>query len=93
MNAVRRQEVAEMLRDWKEEVDLRAAGAICPMPNCGALVISYEPGDGGNEVQRKSAANWDFVCSECGTEFSAPAGDLLFHSVPREWLYSGVCRA
>ena len=93
MHIVQRQEVAQILRDWKVEVDLKATGAICPMAGCGALVISYEPEESLNEMRRNGNASWDFVCSECGSEFSAPAGDLVFQSVPREWLLAGVCQA
>jgi len=92
MNLARRQEVAQMLRDWKVEVDIRAAGATCPMPQCGALVISYEPADSLNSLG-EPGGQWEFVCQECGSEFTAPAGDLIFQSVPREWLFSRICQA
>ena len=78
---------------WNGDVEVRAAGAICPMPNCGALAISYEAADSLNVYRRAVTANWDFVCSECGIEFMAPKGDLLFQSIPRDWLLSQVCRA
>ncbi len=93
MNAVLRQEVELMLRDWKEEVDLKAAGATCPMPNCGALAISYEPSDSISEVVRLASDRWDFVCPECAAEFTSPSSDLLFQAVPRQWLLSDVCHA
>jgi hypothetical protein len=81
------------MSQWKEDVDIRAAGTTCPMPGCGALAISYEAADSLNDYQRTRTANWDFVCSECGTEFMAPTGDLLFQAIPRDWLFSQVCRA
>jgi hypothetical protein len=81
------------LSQWKAEVDLRAAGATCPMPGCGALAISYQPANSVNENRRASTVNWDFVCSECGTEFTAPKGDLLFQAIPRDWLFSQICHA
>jgi len=90
---LRRRQVATILSDWKQEVDLRAAGALCPMSGCGALVISYEPADSLNEARRDGPARQEFVCSECGTEFTASRPDLLFQSVPREWLFSRVCEA
>ena len=88
-----REQVASRLHEWKEEVDLRAFGATCPMRGCGALVITYEPADSINEITQNSGASWEFVCPECGTEFCAPRGDLLFQSVPREWLFLEVCHA
>jgi len=88
-----REQVALTLHEWKEEVDLRAFGTTCPMPNCGALVIAYEPADSINQITHNPGASWDFLCPECGAEFSAPRGDLLFQSIPREWLFSEVCHA
>jgi len=93
MNVMTSREAALILHEWKEEVDLRAAGTICPMPRCGALVISYEPADSLHELGRKLSGRWDFVCSECGSEFSASKDDLLFNSVPRQWLLSDICHA
>jgi len=93
MFAVTREEVAKTLLEWKEEVDLKAVGTTCPMPNCGALVISYEPADSLNEVVRKATGRWEFVCPECAAEFIASKSDLLFQAVPREWLFADVCDA
>jgi hypothetical protein len=81
------------ISQWKEDVDIRAAGATCPMPGCGALAISYEAADSLNAYCRTSGGSWDFICSECGTEFMAPKDDLLFQAIPRDWLLSQVCRA
>ena len=90
---VDRDQIALVLRAWKEEVDLRAFGATCPMPNCGALVVTYESPDSLHEIARSEGAAWEFVCSECEAEFTAPGADLLFQSVPREWLFSEICHA
>jgi len=81
------------LQTCRKEVSLRAFGATCPMPACGALAVTYESTDSLNEVIQSRAATWEFVCSECGAEFNVPKGDLLFQSVPREWLFSQVCQA
>jgi len=32
-----------MLENWDERDDVVAAGSICPVPDCGALVVSYKP--------------------------------------------------
>lgn len=86
-----REQMALALREWREEVDLRAFGATCPMPHCGALAITYEASD---SIRAFVGANtWEFVCAECGAEFTATRRDLLFQSVPREWLLSEVCYA
>jgi len=88
MNVTPREQVLTMLHQWKEEVDLRAAGTICPMPKCGALVITYDAADRLSELT--GASSMEFVCSECGAEFRADTDDLLFKSVPRGWLFAEV---
>jgi hypothetical protein len=88
-----RKQIALMLREWGEEVGLRAFGATCPMPGCGALVVTYEPADSLNEMTKLRGAAWEFVCADCGAEFTVSRADLLFQSVPREWLFSQVCQA
>jgi hypothetical protein len=40
---VRNVKVSPMLDDWDERDDVVAAGSICPVPDCGALVVSYRP--------------------------------------------------
>lgn len=64
--------------------ELLAAGTACPLPDCGALVIAYRPAmvDASNPN-----GLWEF-CPCCGTEF-ATNDDLLFHSVPEQWLIAG----
>jgi aerobic-type carbon monoxide dehydrogenase small subunit (CoxS/CutS family) len=83
-----REQITMALRTWKEELDLRAFGATCPMADCGALAVTYESSDGLSALH-----NRQFTCAECGAEFSAPPGDLIFESVPREWLFSQVSSA
>lgn len=74
-------------------IDLRAFGATCPMPHCGALAVTYEASDSLREIIGSGLASWEFVCAECGAEFTAAREDLLFEAVPREWLFSQVCYA
>ena len=80
-------------RQVPPENSIQAAGATCPMPDCGALAIAYEAPDSLREVCRSFTASWDFVCSACGAEFMAPEKDLLFQAIPRDWLRAQVCRA
>jgi len=91
--ALDKQQFALALRAWREELGLRAFGATCPMPNCGALAVTYECSDSLNAAIQSRAATWEFVCGDCGAEFNVPRGDLLFQSVPREWLFSQICQA
>jgi hypothetical protein len=67
---------------------LVAAGSICPVPLCGELVISYRPPD---HTGRDDAKSWcEFTCPRCGIEFTVPEYELIFHSVPKEWLLARV---
>jgi hypothetical protein len=77
-----------MIDDWDEREEIVAAGSICPLPDCGALVISYRPPDCTGHINAKS---WcEFRCSRCGTDFAVPEDELIFQSVPKEWLLARV---
>jgi hypothetical protein len=74
--------------DWDERDEVVAAGSICPVPDCGALVISYRPPDRSGRAHAKL---WcEFRCTRCGTDFTVPEDDLIFQSVPKEWLLARV---
>jgi hypothetical protein len=77
-----------MLGDWFECDDVVAAGSICPVPDCGALVVSYRaPERTGCDNPR----SWcEFTCLQCGIDFSVPEDELIFQSVPKEWLLARV---
>jgi len=92
MKRMPRQDVAGMVNRRDERVELRAAGAICPMPECGALVVNYEPVNSLN-VMVGAAAPRTFICPQCGSEFSTSQEGLLFQSVPQEWLFASVSHA
>jgi hypothetical protein len=73
---------------WDEHDEVVAAGSICPVPDCGALVISYRP---SVRVGRDNARSWcEFACTGCGTDFTVPEDELIFQSVPKEWLLARV---
>ena len=76
-----------MLDNWDERDEVVVAGSICPVPDCGALVISYGPLDRtGN-----NARSWcEFTCQRCGIDFTVPEDELIFQSVPKEWLLARV---
>lgn len=75
-----------MRDDFYYESELMAAGTTCPMVGCGALIIAYRP-------RKQDAAEpegpWEFTCPRCGAEFETN-DELLFQSVPEEWLLSGI---
>ena len=76
-----------MLHDLGEFDDVVAAGAICPMPDCAALTLAYRSAD---DAGYGDAGPWEFICPRCGFEFTAPEGDLIFQSVPKDWLLAKV---
>jgi predicted RNA-binding Zn-ribbon protein involved in translation (DUF1610 family) len=76
-----------------QPAEILASAAICPMPDCGAMVFSYEPGENVFRVTGKRRSDWEFICPECGAEFTASSHGLVFQSVPRDWLLSDICHA
>jgi len=77
-----------MLEDWDERDEVVAAGSICPVPDCGALVVSYTPPD---RTGRDNVKSWsEFTCSRCGIDFAVPEDELIFQSVPKGWLLAKV---
>jgi len=76
-----------MSHDWEESDDAVVAGATCPMSDCGALVLAYRPPD---RRLRDKAAPWEFTCPRCETDFAVPEDELIFQSVPKDWLCEGV---
>ena len=77
-----------MIDDSDEYDELVAAGSICPVPDCGALVISYRPPDRAGRVNARS---WcQFTCSRCGIDFNVSEDELIFQSVPKESLLARV---
>ena len=74
-----------MLDDWDERDDVVAAGSICPVPDCGALVVSYRP---PKRAGSDNARSWcEFTCFHCLIDFSVPEDELIFQSVPKRWLW------
>ena len=71
-----------MLNDWHENDNDVASGSSCPIPECGALAVTFGPKDNGELCE--------FTCPRCGSDFIASSDALIFHSVPRKWLLAGV---
>ena len=67
--------------------DIVAAASKCPAPDCSALVIDYRPAD---SVGPGHPEDWEFTCSRCGMEFTVTHGELIFQSVPRQWLLANI---
>ena len=76
-----------MAYEWEERDDEVAAGAICPMPDCGALAVAF---GAMNVVGRDHPKPWEFTCPRCGIDFVTPEDALTFQSVPKYWLLARV---
>jgi hypothetical protein len=74
--------------DWDDRDDVVAAGSICPMLDCGKLVVAYRPPE---RTGRDNAKPWlEFTCPRCGIDFTVCEDELLFQSVPKKWLLARV---
>lgn len=78
-------EECAMARDWDQRDGIVAAASSCPMPHCNALVIEYRA---TGSVRPDHPEDWGFTCPRCGTTFAVTLGELIFQSVPKQWLSS-----
>lgn len=76
-----------MSHDRNEIDDKVASGAICPMADCGALMVSYRLSD---SLPPDFAELWEFTCPLCGTGFAVSEADLIFRAVPKDWLLAKI---
>jgi len=76
-----------MSHEWDERDDEVAAGVICPMPDCGALLVAYTPPD---RTGCDNAELWEFTCPRCEIDFTVAEDELIFQSVPKGWLLPRV---
>ena len=68
--------------NWKQRDDIVAAASSCPVPDCGSLVIEYRAAGS----TKSGPEDWEFTCSRCGIEFRVAQDELIFQSVPKQWL-------
>lgn len=74
--------------DYSDELyDVIAGVSFCP--DCSTLAFAYRSTD----AERINSNHWDFMCPRCGTDFVMPESELLFQSLPKEWLLSRVYAA
>lgn len=76
-----------MAHDWENGDDVVAAASSCPVPECSSLVIEYRSARSGRPGREQ---DWEFTCSRCGTEFKVAQSELIFQSVPKQWLSANV---
>jgi hypothetical protein len=72
---------------FKHRDDIVAAASSCPIPDCSSLVIDYRP---AGSVRPGHPEDWEFTCSRCGMEFTVTQGELIFQSVPKQWLLADI---
>ena len=70
--------------DCGQRYDIIAAASSCPMPACSSLVIEYRAAGPGHPE------DWEFTCSRCGAAFTVAQGELLFQSLPEQWLLANT---
>ena len=76
-----------MPHELGERDDEVAAGAICPLPDCGALVVAFRA---PSLISRDLIEPLEVACGRCGIEFVVPEHELVFQSVPKDWLLARV---
>jgi hypothetical protein len=69
--------------DDRNQRGVIAAASTCPIPECNSLVIEYRT---GGSVRPGHPEDWEFTCANCGVEFTVVQGELLFQTVPKQWL-------
>jgi ribosomal protein S27AE len=76
------------LPDYSDELDdIVAAASICP--DCDTMAFAYRSTD----VKHDDSDRWEFMCARCGTGFTMPKSELVFESLPKEWLLAKVYAA
>lgn len=82
-----------MSADWDDHADVVAAGSSCPAPECGELALASGPADRGG---RDRAVPREFTRLRSEINFAVPECavpkkyELIFQSVPRNWLLPRV---
>ncbi len=79
-NAIEARAIPHIL---EQHDDIVAAASTCPVPDCGSLVIEYRA---ATTIRPGHPEDWEFTCSRCGIEFTVAHGELIFQSVPKQWL-------
>ena len=73
--------------DYSDVLDKVAAASICP--DCSVLAFASR----STVVKCDYSDWWEFMCPRCGMEFATPESELVFRSLPKEWLSTNVYRA
>ena len=80
-------EDARPTSDWERRDEIVTAASSCPALDCRALVIDYRRAD---SVRPGHPEDWEFECSRCGMKFSVTQGELIFQSIPKQWISANI---
>jgi hypothetical protein len=83
-NPIEARAIAHILEQHDNVV---AAVSSCPVPDCSSLVIEYRA---ATTIRPGHPEDWEFTCSRCGIQFTVAHGELIFQSVPKQWLSANV---
>ncbi len=67
--------------------EIVAAASSCPALDCGSLVVDYRLAD---SVRPGHPEDWEFECSRCGMKFTVTQGELIFQSIPKQWIAANI---
>ena len=69
-------------------METTATNLMCGIcPQCGGITLAPDDGRRLQDAAQQDLALLD--CDRCGLEFTAPADDLLFQSIPLRWFSQG----
>ncbi len=74
------------MADYLDELtEIIVAASVCPV--CETLAFVYR------SRYLKHHDSWEFLCPICATGFVVPENELVFQSLPQEWLSTAVYAA
>ena len=76
-----------MQHDLEQRDEIVAAATGCPATDCSSLVIDYRLAD---SIRLGHLEDWEFTCRRCGMVFTVTQGELIFQSLPTQWLSADV---
>lgn len=87
-NEVRSRGARDPMPNYSDELsEIIAAASICSV--CDTVVFAYRSG----YRNCHDSDRWEFMCPQCGTDFTVPESELAFQCLPKEWLSARVCAA
>ena len=82
-----------MSENWGWDEHSLMAGANCPVADCGTLAVSCKSIECIDRATCAHFLGWEFACPRCGAEFVPHRDELVFQSVPKDWLLATISHA